>query len=106
MASDQATESFSNSRRNFIKMAAAGSAVASALSAASATTAQEAAVRLPENEPGPYDLVIAGGRCIDPETGLDGSVFRCRKKAGWTRFLSNQGFSNQTIECCDQGLAC
>ena len=44
MASDQATESFSNSRRNFIKMAAAGSAVASALSAASATIAQEAAV--------------------------------------------------------------
>ena len=55
MASDQATESFSNSRRNFIKMAAAGSAVASALSAASATTAQEAAVRLPENEPGSYE---------------------------------------------------
>ena len=71
MASDQATESFSNSRRNFIKMAAAGSAVASALSAASATIAQEAAVRLPENKPGPYDLVIAGGRCVDPETGLD-----------------------------------
>ena len=70
MASDQATESFSNSRRNFVKMAAAGSA-ASALSAASATIAQEAAVRLPENEPGPYDLVIAGGRCVDPETGLD-----------------------------------
>ena len=64
MASDQATESFSNSRRNFIKMAAARSAVASALSAASATIAQEAAVRLPENEPGPYDLVIAGGRCV------------------------------------------
>jgi len=71
MGSDQATEIFSNSRRNFIKMAAAGSAVASALSAASATTAQEAAVRLPENESGPYDLEIAGGRCIDPETGLD-----------------------------------
>ena len=48
-------KSFSNSRRNFIKMAAAGSAVASALSAASATTAQEAAVRLPENEPGSYE---------------------------------------------------
>ena len=55
MASDQATEIFSNSRRNFIKMAAAGSAVASALSAASATTAQEAAVRSPENEPGSYE---------------------------------------------------
>jgi len=24
------------------------------------------------NEPGPYDLVIAGGRVIDPETGFDG----------------------------------
>ena len=54
-AYDQATESFSNSRRNFIKMAAAGSAVASALSAASATIAQEAAVRLPENAPGFYE---------------------------------------------------
>ena len=39
MASDQATETFSNSRRNFVKMAAAGNAVASALSAASATIA-------------------------------------------------------------------
>ncbi len=55
MASDQATEIFSNSRRNFIKMAAAGSAVASALSATSATIAQEAAVRLVENEPGAYE---------------------------------------------------
>lgn len=26
--------------------------------------------RRPENEPGPYDLVIAGGRCVDPQTGL------------------------------------
>ena len=71
MDSEQPTGSFTNSRRNFIKMAAAGSAVASALSAASATTAQDSAVRMPENEPGRYDLVIAGGRCVDPETGLD-----------------------------------
>ena len=59
MAADQPTEIFSNSRRNFIKMAAAGSAVASALSAASATIAQEAAVRLPED---------ASGSCEPPET--------------------------------------
>lgn len=52
-------------------MAAAGSAFASALSAVTTTAAQEAAARLPENEPGTYDLVIAGGRCVDPETGLD-----------------------------------
>ena len=55
MASDQATEIFSNSRRNFIKMAAVGNEVASALSAASATNAREAAVRLPENKPGSYE---------------------------------------------------
>ncbi|TWU42780.1 hypothetical protein [Novipirellula artificiosorum] len=55
MGSDQAAEIFSNSRRNFIKMAAAGNSVASALSAASATIAEEAAVRLPENEPGSYE---------------------------------------------------
>ncbi len=71
MASDRLTESFSGSRRNFIKMAAAGSAFASALSAVTTAAAQEAAARLPENESGPYDLVIAGGRCVDPETGLD-----------------------------------
>ncbi len=70
-------------------MAAAGSAVASALSAASATAAQEAAVRLPENEPGPYDLVIAGGRCVDPETGLD-AVRNVGIKGGRIAAISDQ----------------
>ena len=66
----QPSEPQSNSRRNFIKLATAGSAAASALSAMSASAASEAKVKLPGNEPGPYDLVIIGGRCVDPETGL------------------------------------
>jgi N-acyl-D-glutamate deacylase len=58
------------SRREFIKLAASGIATASALSAVSTSAATEVASSLLENEPGPFDLVINGGRCVDPETGL------------------------------------
>jgi N-acyl-D-glutamate deacylase len=71
MASDQPIESFSNSRRDFIKLAASGTAVASTLSTLSVSASQDAAARLAENAPRPYDLVINGGRCVDPETGLE-----------------------------------
>ncbi len=70
MDSNQTSKPLSNSRRNFLKLAASGSAATSALSAISASAASAASVVLPENEPGPYDLVITGGRCVDPETGL------------------------------------
>ena len=53
-------------RRGFLRVASAG--VASTLVAASSA---KAAVETLPNEPGPYDLVIKGGRVIDPETGLD-----------------------------------
>ena len=46
-------------------------AAAVGLAAAVSRTARAGDERLP-NESGPYDLVIAGGRVIDPETGLDG----------------------------------
>ena len=68
------SQSSSSSRRNFIKLAASGVAAASALSAVSASAddaATAASARSSGNEPGPFDLVIAGGRVIDPESGLD-----------------------------------
>ena len=53
-------------RRDFLRMASAG--VASTVVAASSV---KAAVETLPNETGPYDVVIKGGRVIDPETGLD-----------------------------------
>ncbi len=60
--------SINNSRRHFLKLAAA-SAVATSVGPAIAQKAQS--VTLKANEPGPYDWVIERGRVIDPETGLD-----------------------------------
>jgi len=53
-------------RRDFLKMGSAASVVAATIPAALAVAVEEQ-----PNEEGPYDLVIAGGRCVDPETGLD-----------------------------------
>ena len=51
-------------RRTLLAMAAAA-----AVAAPQVTQAQSVALR--PNLPGPYDLVLAGGRVIDPESGLD-----------------------------------
>lgn len=53
------------SRRNFLSSATTGIAAATVV-----TGVARAADRLP-NENGPYDVVIQGGRVIDPETKLD-----------------------------------
>ncbi len=53
-------------RRKFVQLATAGSIVAATVPSAFA----KPAVFKP-NEKGPFDLVIKGGRVIDPETGLD-----------------------------------
>jgi len=61
-------------RREFIaKTALLGAGIGvggRALASKAAMAASSAAVVLRDNEPGPYDLVINGGRCVDPETGL------------------------------------
>lgn len=54
------------SRRELMWAGAALSALTVGCKAVSDTTGSQR-----ENEPGPYDLVITGGRVIDPETGLD-----------------------------------
>lgn len=63
------------SRRDFIaKTALLGTTVAAAGmtgGARQASSAPDAPKATLDNEPGPYDLVIKGGRCVDPETGLD-----------------------------------
>lgn len=53
-------------RREFLKIASAASALMAPLPPALAAPARQ----LP-NEKGPFDIVITGGRAIDPETGLD-----------------------------------
>ena len=53
-------------RREFVQVASASSVLA-----ATAPTVMAATVKLRPNEKGPFDLVITGGRVIDPETGLD-----------------------------------
>ncbi|MGD1715730.1 amidohydrolase family protein [Dapis sp. BLCC M172] len=62
----------SNSRRNFLKLATA-SAMATSVVPAIAQKAKS--VDLKPNQSGPYDLVIEGGRVIDPETRLDGLLY-------------------------------
>ena len=59
------SESSINRRDLLVGAAAAG------LAAAVSRTAGADDEQKP-NEPGPYDLVIAGGRVVDPETGFDG----------------------------------
>lgn len=53
-------------RRGFLQAATAATAVTTAVS-----QIQTAAAELRPNEDGPFDLVIIGGRVMDPETGLD-----------------------------------
>ncbi len=53
------------SRRALLALGAAATALAPVASLAQGRPS------LRDNEPGPYDLVIRGGRVIDPETGLD-----------------------------------
>lgn len=53
-------------RREFVQMASAATGLAAAAPAVAA-----GAVKKRPNEKGPFDLVISGGRVIDPETGLD-----------------------------------
>ena len=57
--------STNNSRRDFLKLTSVG------LAAIAMKVAPASAAELLPNEKGPYDLVITGGRVIDPETGLD-----------------------------------
>ena len=54
MDSERPTGSFSNSRREFIKLAASEVAAATSLSAVSVSAAQDTAPKLLDNEPGPY----------------------------------------------------
>lgn len=67
-------------------MASAGGAAVSAISASAAAAISS---KLPDNEPGPYDLVIAGGRCVDPETGLH-AVRNVGIKGGRIAAISDQ----------------
>lgn len=59
-------EKTTNVNRRKLLAIGAISAAATPLMAVAQTTS------VAQNEPGPYDLVISGGRVIDPETGLDG----------------------------------
>lgn len=63
---------FNSDRREFLKVAAIAS-VASAVAASLPASAVAAPVKQRPNEKGPFDVVISGGRVIDPETGLDGT---------------------------------
>lgn len=61
-------------RRDFINtgaFVAAAGAVIGSRTAANADPTKPAKVSLLPNQEGPFDLVIEGGRVIDPETGLD-----------------------------------
>jgi len=53
-------------RRKFVQLTSAGSILA-----ATAPAVIAAPKKQKQNEKGPFDLVIEGGRVIDPETGLD-----------------------------------
>ena len=53
-------------RRRFMQAASAATVIASAASTACSSIGGRGG-----NEPGPYDLVLTGGRVVDPETNLD-----------------------------------
>lgn len=57
-------------RRKLLAMGAAAT-VSLQLLASAAAVASSAKTPAKPNEAGPYDLVITGGRVVDPETGLD-----------------------------------
>ena len=60
-------------RRVFMKTALAASTLAATLPQTLAAQSAAPAPAAPRpNEKGPFDVVISGGRAIDPETGLDG----------------------------------
>ena len=56
-------------RRKFLTVASAGMA-ATMMSATLVDAAERSYAKQIPNEQGPFDLVVSGGRVIDPETGL------------------------------------
>jgi N-acyl-D-glutamate deacylase len=71
-------------RRDFLKCGSAASVVAATIPASLTGAAEQ----LP-NEKGPFDVVISGGRVIDPETGLD-ATRHVGIRGGRTAAVSNQ----------------
>ena len=57
-------------RRNFLTIASAGVAATMMSTTLAKAAGQSSAKQIP-NEQGPFDLVVSGGKVVDPETGLE-----------------------------------
>ena len=55
-------------RRNFLTIASAGVAATMMSTTLAKAAGQSSAKQIP-NEQGPFDLVVSGGKVVDPETG-------------------------------------
>lgn len=77
-------------RRQFLAVASAGLVMPAAAKASSDT------LRLLENEAGPYDVVILGGRVVDPESGLD-AIRNVGLKGGRIAAISENPLEGTTV---------